>query len=45
LAPGKYEAEWSAIDYPSGIYFYRMIASDPSSNRSYSESKKMVLTK
>jgi hypothetical protein len=39
LNPGEYEVEWDASDYPSGIYFYRLIAGE------FSYSKKMVLIK
>jgi len=45
LKPGSYEVSWDAhiggdaAIYPSGIYFYRLIAGD------YSETKRMVLVK
>ncbi|HEY3249678.1 MAG TPA: T9SS type A sorting domain-containing protein [Ignavibacteria bacterium] len=49
LSPGAYEINWPACrscgagrdasDYPSGVYFYKLIAGD------YSETKKMVLVK
>jgi hypothetical protein len=39
LAPGTYEVEWDATNYPSGVYFYKLTASD------YNETKKMVLVK
>lgn len=39
LLPGVYIVVFDASDYPSGIYFYRMIT------ESYSETKKMVLVK
>jgi len=39
LNPGIYEAEWNAVSQPSGIYFYRITASE------FSEVKKMVLVK
>lgn len=39
LKPGKYEIDWEASDYPSGIYFYRITAG------SFSETKKMILIK
>jgi predicted acyl esterase len=45
LKPGTYETDWNASNYPSGVYFYRMIASDPSSNSVFTDSKKMVLSK
>jgi len=39
LKPGTYEADWNASNYPSGVYFYKLITD------SYSETKKMVLMK
>jgi photosystem II stability/assembly factor-like uncharacterized protein len=39
LQPGIYEADWDASDYPSGVYFYTLIAGD------YPQTKKMVLVK
>lgn len=39
LKPGIYEAEWDAKDYPSGIYFYKLLAGE------FIETKKMVLIK
>ncbi len=39
LKPGMYEVEWDGTNFPSGIYFYKLISAD------YSETKKMVLIK
>ena len=39
LKPGTYEVEWDASNYPSGVYFYKLISYN------FSESKKMVLIK
>lgn len=39
LQPGEYSVTWDASDYPSGIYFYTIIAGD------YIESKKIILIK
>ncbi len=39
LHPGTYETEWDAANYPSGIYFYRLITSQ------FNLTRKMVLTK
>jgi hypothetical protein len=39
LKPGTYEVEWDGTDYPSGVYFYKLITNP------YSETKKMVLIK
>lgn len=39
LAPGTYEYEWNAINFPSGVYFYRLNAGK------YTETKKMILIK
>jgi len=47
LMPGTYEADWDGTNYPSGIYFYKLIVLDPStgSGQGYFETKKMVLIK
>jgi hypothetical protein len=39
LAPGTYETNWNASNYPSGVYFYKLSAGD------ISETKKMLLLK
>jgi len=39
LNPGSYVYEWSAESYPSGIYFYKLVAGD------YVQTKKMILIK
>jgi hypothetical protein len=39
LKPGTYEVEWDGSNYPSGVYFYKLIT------KSYSETRKMVLIK
>jgi hypothetical protein len=43
LKPGVYEVEWSAsggaMNYPSGVYYYKLTAGD------YTQTKKMVLLK
>ncbi len=39
LQPGTYEVDWDAANYPSGVYYYKLIAGD------YSETKKMVVLK
>jgi hypothetical protein len=39
LAPGTYETNWNASNYPSGVYFYKLSAGD------FSETKKMLLLK
>ncbi len=39
LNPGTYEAEFDGTKFASGVYFYKIIATD------YTESKKMVLIK
>ncbi len=39
LAAGRYSAEWNAVNYSSGIYFYRISASD------FTETRKMILVK
>ncbi len=37
LSPGKYEVEFNAENYPSGVYYYRLTSGN------YSETKKMIL--
>jgi len=39
LKPGSYEVEWDGSNYPSGVYFYKLISD------SFTETKKMVLVK
>ncbi len=39
LRPGKYEVDWDASAFPSGVYFYKLVLSD------IKETKKMVLVK
>ncbi len=39
LNPGTYEVEWDGTNYPSGVYFYKLIANV------YSETKRMILIK
>jgi len=47
LNPGSYEVDWEASNYPSGVYFYQLTATDPSASLSviYTNTKKMVLIK
>ena len=37
--PGTYEVEWNGTNYPSGVYFYKLISDG------FKETKKMVLIK
>jgi photosystem II stability/assembly factor-like uncharacterized protein len=39
LKPGTYEVDWNASDYPSGVYFYKLISGK------FSQTKKMILMK
>jgi hypothetical protein len=39
LIPGKYMYEWDAANYPSGVYFYSLLAGD------FSQTKKMMVIK
>jgi hypothetical protein len=39
LKAGTYQTNWNALNYPSGVYFYRFSAGE------YSETKRMVLVK
>ena len=43
LQPGSYKIDWSAENFASGIYFYRIIMS--SSSKQFVDVKKMVLLK
>lgn len=47
MQPGSYSVDWDASNYPSGVYFYKLEAGDPStgSGRGFVESKRMVLVK
>lgn len=37
--PGRYEIEWDGTNYPSGVYYYKLISGD------YTQTRKMVLIK
>lgn len=39
LHPGTYQVEWDGSNYPSGVYFYKLVSSE------YTETRKMVLVK
>jgi len=39
LAPGTYEVDWNASEYPSGIYFYKLTAGN------FTAAKKLILLK
>jgi hypothetical protein len=39
LSTGSYKYDWNASAYPSGVYFYKLVAGE------YTETKKMVLIK
>jgi hypothetical protein len=45
VSAGNFEVVWDASNCSSGIYFYKLTATDPVSNILYSETKKMVLVK
>ena len=45
LQPGTYEVDWDASDYQSGVYYYKLGVSDPSTPLRVTETKKMVLIK
>ncbi|RPI15563.1 MAG: T9SS C-terminal target domain-containing protein [Ignavibacteriae bacterium] len=38
-SPGTYEVQWNALDYPSGVYFYKMECGE------FSDVKKVVVVK
>jgi len=39
LQPGTYEISWDASNYPSGVYFYKITASE------FTATKKMIILK
>jgi len=39
LKPGKYEVDWDASNYPSGVYYYKLSSGD------FTETRKMILVK
>jgi len=39
LRPGRYDAVWDGTSFPSGVYYYKLVAGD------YMDTKKMVLIK
>jgi uncharacterized delta-60 repeat protein len=46
LAPGTYEVDWNASNFPSGVYYYRLTARQAgASTGDFSETKKMILVK
>jgi hypothetical protein len=47
LKPGSYSVDFNGSDYSSGVYFYKIIVSDPetSSGYSFTETKRMILAK
>ncbi|HEY3249586.1 MAG TPA: SBBP repeat-containing protein [Ignavibacteria bacterium] len=49
LKPGIYEIKWNGSDFPSGIYYYKLVVNsphlNPSQEENYVDTKKMVLLK
>ena len=45
MQPGSCNVEWDASNYPSGVYFYKLVIGDDSYNGEYTETRKMVLVK
>jgi hypothetical protein len=39
LEPGKYEVEWDGSNFPTGVYFYKIVAG------SFIGTKRMLLVK
>ena len=46
LKPGTYEIDWDASNFPSGVYYYKLVVGDNTNNGvGFAETKKMVLVK
>ncbi len=46
LKPGAYEVDWDGSNYPSGVYFYKLIVRQAgSSTGDFAETRKMILLK
>ncbi len=46
MQPGSYSVDWDGTNYPSGVYFYRLIVGDNSNNGGdFTQTKKMLLIK
>jgi len=45
LSPGSYSVEWDASDFPTGIYYYKLISDSPREAGNFSTTKKMILAK
>ena len=46
MQPGSYSVDWDAANYPSGVYFYRLVVGDNSNNGGeFTQTKKMLLIK
>jgi ribosomal protein S11 len=51
LKPGTYEVDWDGTNFPSGVYYYKLVVNTPHPDKSghpsqegiYTETKKMVL--
>jgi len=45
LHPGTYKVDWDGSGYPSGVYFYTLLAEQTSLSAPFSDTKKMLLVK
>jgi hypothetical protein len=47
FSPGTYSVDFNGINLPSGVYYYRLEAFDPSTplRTAFTQTKKMVLIK
>jgi hypothetical protein len=47
LSAGKYKVQWDASDFPSGVYFCKLVVSgaEPSITEQYSATRKLILLK
>jgi len=45
LKPGSYEVQWNAANFPSGVYYYKLVVGDNTNNGGFTETKRMILIK
>jgi photosystem II stability/assembly factor-like uncharacterized protein len=45
MQPGSFSVDWDASNYPSGVYFYKLVVGDNTTSWEFVETRKMVLIK